>query len=294
MSKKFGIAGLQLKRHSTDSKRNLEKFQEVSRGTTEEFPWLDLIFAGEYYLQEHQAGESWREYATVFPNALTDEIGELARELEVWIVPGTLIEKGNEGVYNTVFVFNPDGEIFTRYRKAFPWRPSEDYDYGDSLVVFEIEDFGKIGLSICYDIWFPEVFRTLAWMGAEVVLHPTANPMPDRDTEITLAQAQAVFNQCYVLSLNTVEEIGGGYSAFVDPEGKKLRESGPEESVLTTVVDFDYVSWVREYGTFGNTPVWKSLRDSEFKGAFPVYEDFGDGEVFKNLGELKSRSSLND
>ncbi|MFO7836492.1 MAG: carbon-nitrogen hydrolase family protein [Candidatus Thorarchaeota archaeon] len=292
MSKRFGIAGLQLKRESSDPQGNMEKFKSVSRSTIQEFPWIDLLFTGEYYLQEHKGGESWKDYAENFPNAMTDEIAELARELGTWIIPGTLIEQTNKGIYNTAFVFNPMGEIVTSYRKAFPWRPSEDYDYGDQLVVFDVEGFGRIGLSICYDLWFPEVFRTLSWMGAEVILHPTANPMPDRDTEIMLARAQAVFNQCYVLSLNTTEEIGGGYSAFIDPEGRMLRESGNQETVLTSVIDFDHVSWVREYGTFGNTPVWKSLRESKLKGDFPIYKNFEEGEVFKGLGELERKETL--
>lgn len=294
MTKRFGIAGLQLKRDSDSPQLSLEKFRSMARNTLKEFPWIDLVFTGEYYLQEHEAGESWRPNAKTIPNELTDQVSDIAKELDTWIIPGTLIEKADSGIYNTILVFNPDGEIVCSYRKAFPWRPSEDYDYGDKLVVFEVEDFGRIGLSICYDIWFPEVVRNLAWMGAEVVLHPTANPMPDRDTEIMLARAQAVFNQCYVLSLNTVEEIGGGYSAFVDPEGKILRESGPEETVLTTVVDFDYVSWLREHGTFGNTPVWKSLRDSRIRENLPVYRNFEDGAILENLGSLDKKENLNE
>ena len=96
----------------------------------------------------------------------------------VWLVPGSVFERADDGpIHNTAVVFSPDGELVARYRKVFPWQPHEECAPGDGFVTFDIPDVGRIGLAICYDGNFPETFRQLAWMGAEVVLQPT----PDHD-----------------------------------------------------------------------------------------------------------------
>ena len=77
------------------------------------------------------------------------------------------------GVHNTALAISPEGEIVATYRKLFPWLPLETSVPGDTFTVFDIPGAGRFGLMICYDGWYPEVSRTLAWMGAEVILQPT-------------------------------------------------------------------------------------------------------------------------
>ena len=86
--------------------------------------------------------------------------------------------------------------------------------------VFDIPEVGRFGLCICYDAWFPETVRTLAWMGAEVILHPTMTPTADRPLELVINQANAIFNQCYFVDVNGVGPWGGGRSMIVDPDGR--------------------------------------------------------------------------
>ena len=137
------------------------------------------------------------------PGPLTEELGEVARENGVWLVPGSVYERGEGGrVHNTCLVFSPEGELVARYRKVFPWQPHESSEPGDGFVTFDIPDVGRIGLSICYDGSFPETCRQLAWMGAEVVLQPSLTTTSDRPQEIVMARANAIFNQLYVVSLN--------------------------------------------------------------------------------------------
>ena len=90
---------------------------------------------------------------------------------------------------------------------------------GDTFTVFDIPGVGRFGLIICFDAWFPEVTRTLAWMGAEVILQPTLTKTIDREQELVLARANAIVNQVYVVSPNYGGLFGTGRSVIVDPEG---------------------------------------------------------------------------
>jgi formamidase len=172
--------------------------------------------------------------------------------------------------------------------------PFEDTNCGTDFVTFDIPGIARIGLVICYDLWFPEIFRTLAWMGAEVILQPSATYTPDRAAELVLTPAQAIMHQCYVLNSNIISSTGGGLSLFADPEGRVLQQVGTHEEIMTEILDIDRVEWVRQNGSFGITPVWKSLRDSPLHMKFPVYERFKEGEILKKLGELKVQKSIRE
>jgi predicted amidohydrolase len=174
----------------------------------------------------------------------------------------------------------------------FPWSPYEvGTTAGDEFCVFDVPEVGRFGLCICYDMWFPEVSRTLAWMGAEVILQPTMTPTSDRDLELVISQANAIFNQCYFISLNGVGPYGGGRSQIVDPDGRILQQAGDNETILTEILDLDHVTRTREYGTIGLAQTLKQIRDSGQH--FPVYED---GRVqaggFGDLGPLAFHRKL--
>ena len=290
MSRKLGVAALQLLR-SENGTENLEKFERVARKTKKSFPWIDLMFTGELYLQEYSKPD-WKGAAEPIPNQLTERLGELAKKLRCWLVPGSFLEKDGSDVYNTALAFNPKGEIVAKYRKMFPWMPQENTAWGTDFVTFDIPDIGRIGIVICYDLWFPELFRTLAWMGAEVILQPSLTYTSDRPAEIILAQAQAIMHQCYVLNVNVVSLQGGGDSIWVDPEGHIMERTGTHEAIITNVIDFDRVSWIRQHGHIGMNPLWKSLRDSPVQGKFPPYHNLQEGEIFKKLGKLKLQKSF--
>ena len=106
----------------------------------------------------------------------------MAREAGVWLVAGSVYERSSSGrIHNTVPVLSPEGELVARYRKVFPWQPHESSEAGGEFVTFEIPEVGRVGLAVCYDGAFPETFRQLAWMGAEVVIQPTLTTTSDRD-----------------------------------------------------------------------------------------------------------------
>src|SRR5947209_6720926 len=161
------------------------------------------------------------------PGDLTDRLGSLARATGLWLVPGSLYERGEEeDIHNTAVAISPTGEITAAYRKCFPWQPYEQSVPGTRLVVFDVYEVGRIGLAICHDGAFPEVFRQLAWMGAEVVLQPTLTTTSDRDVELVLARANAIANQLYVINVNAPGPTALGRSAVIDPEGLVRVQAG--------------------------------------------------------------------
>ncbi len=210
-----------------------------------------------------------------------------------WLITGSLYEKDHGKIYNTSIVISPDGMIKAKYRKLFPWAPLEQSEAGKEFCVFDIPEKGRFGLCICYDQWFPEVIRTLGWMGAETIFCPTATTTSDRPLELVLAQANAIANQLYFFSINGIGAGGVGRSIFVDPEGRILQTAGEREIIMTEVVDLDMVSRVREYGTLGLSQLWKDLANFEQK--FPVYqEDIRKGEIFESLGPRKLHKKMGD
>lgn len=285
MSRKLGVAGLQLKKDYKDQEKNLERFIRLVKVKKKQFPWIDLFFTGELFLQEY-GNPDWKSKAMVFPNDMTKKLSTLAKNLGVWLVPGSFLEKDGADIYNTLIVINPQGEIVTKYRKIYPWAPFEGTSLGDKFITFDIPNIGRIGVIICYDIWFPEVIRTLTWMGAEVILQPSMTYTSDRPAELTLIQAQAIMFQCYVLNVNTICDEGGGNSLFADPEGRIIQKAGEIDATMTEIIDLDKVSWIRQHGSFGMNLLWQNFRDSKIQGNFPPYHKLQDGEIFKDLKEL--------
>ncbi|MFL5893448.1 MAG: carbon-nitrogen hydrolase family protein [Solirubrobacterales bacterium] len=212
------------------------------------------------------------EVAVTIPGPITESLGHLARETGVWLVPGSLYERGEDGrVHNTALAFAPDGELVARYRKVFPWQPHETSAPGGEFVVFDMADVGRVGLAICYDGSFPETFRQLAWLGAEVVLQVNLTATSDREQELVMARANAIFNQLYVVSLNASEPAGVGRSVIVDPEGLVRLSAGNGEELLTDVLDLDAVDRVRRFGTAGVSRMWEQVTRAGPGIAFPMY-----------------------
>jgi formamidase len=210
------------------------------------------------------------------PGPLTERLGEIARDNGVWLVPGSVYERGEgDGIHNTCLVLSPEGELAASYRKVFPWQPHESSAPGDRFTTFDVPDVGRIGLSICYDGSFPETCRQLAWMGAEVVLQPTLTTTSDRNQELVMARANAIFNQLYVVSLNAGSPAALGRSLIVDPEGLVRLEAGGGEELLTDVLDLDAVTRVREYGMAGVSRLWHQATRSGVCARQPRQGDGG-------------------
>jgi len=295
VSRTIGVVAAQVAPVVLDPAATFAKFAREVRTLAARTPNLDLYVFPELYLSaigswdtDYPAGYV-RSVASEVPGPLTDRIGELAREVGKWIVAGSIFEVAGDRIHNTAVAFSPNGELVARHRKLLPWKPFESSDPGPgegSLGTFDIPGVGRFGLMICYEAWFPEIPRALAWRGAEVILQPTLTTTSDRPLEAILVRANAIANQCYILNPNYGAVFGTGRSLIVDPEGGIVAEGGDGEEFLTAVIDLDRVRTVREYGTSGlNTP-WKQLRDLP-PPAFPQYLDgWAAGAIMNGLGPL--------
>ncbi|NJC21431.1 putative amidohydrolase [Arthrobacter pigmenti] len=233
------------------------------------FPELHLFGDGH---PDRQRTEALQDAAQPLNGPLVKELSELAGDLKIWLVPGSVCERGPNGeLFNTQVVFSPEGRLAGSYRKIFPWRPFEPYDPGDSFVTVDLEGYGRAGLSICYDAWFPEVSRQLAWMGAEVIINVVKTTTPDREHELILARANAISNQVFIVSVNCAGPTGRGQSLIVGPEGEVLRQLGEDPGTLSMSLDLGEVERVRAHGTAGLNRMWAQFRSHEAPIELPVY-----------------------
>jgi formamidase len=252
----LSVAALQIAPVVGDPDATLVQFEQRLTTVAASFPGVQLILAPELHLSgvggifDEQPGYAER-VAVDIPGPLTDRLGDLARATGLWLVPGSVYERTEDGVANTAVAISPDGELVAGYRKCFPWQPYETSVPGTHLVTFDLPGIGRAGLAICHDGAFPEVFRQLAWSGAEVVLQPTLTTTSDRDAETLLARANAITNQLYVVNVNAPAPTALGRSMIVDPEGLVRVAAGSGEEVLTDVLDLDAVMRVRTHGSFG-------------------------------------------
>ncbi|MBW0101066.1 carbon-nitrogen hydrolase family protein [Pseudonocardia sp. KRD291] len=213
------------------------------------------------------------ELAEPLEGPRNDALAELAAELGIWLVPGSVYERGDDGrVHNTAVVYSPAEGRVAAYRKIFPWRPYETCTPGGEFVVADLGDHGRVGLSICYDAWFPEVARHLAWLGADMIINVVQTDTIDRDQELVLARATAITNQVFVASVNAAAPTALGRSLLVDPEGRVRVEAPSAEScVLTDVLDLDEADRVRRYGTAGLNRLWQQFRPDDVPLDLPLY-----------------------
>src|SRR5262245_18880486 len=172
----FSIAGLQI---DTAATNNVESMLDELALVKQRFPWVQMVMFGEL-----NAFGAKTMHAEPLPSATERAFRDAARLNNVWLLPGTVFERDGASIYNTASVINPQGEVVLRYRKMFPFLPYEaGVTGGDRPGVFDVPGVGRFGVSICYDMWFPESVRALACAGAEVILHPSLTNTIDRDLE---------------------------------------------------------------------------------------------------------------
>jgi predicted amidohydrolase len=216
--------------------------------------------------------EKWNaigDAATLHANAEPLEGGESVEAMALWarthgitLVGGSITEhrEGREKLSNTSIVFDPDGEIVGLYRKihmfdvevgGLVYRESEAEEAGEEPVVVRGEGW-PIGLSVCYDVRFPELYRILALEGAELVTVPAHFTLyTGKDHWHVLLRARAIENQCYVAAAAQIGETrpgrpSYGRSVIVDPWGIVLAEAPDEETVISAELDRAHLREIRE------------------------------------------------
>ena len=188
-------------------------------------------------------------------------IGTLAKQYGVNIVAGSVSNVRDGKVFNTAMVFDRDGECIAEYDKTHLFTPMGEDDYytcGDHLCRFTLDGV-KCGIIICYDVRFPELTRSLALQGLDMLFVVSQWPKERIFHLQTLTVARAIENQIFVVCCNSCGTAGktvyGGNSSVIEPFGKTLALAGENEEIITAACDMQILSDIR-----GSIPVFRDRR----------------------------------
>jgi len=201
--------------------------------------------------------------AEAIPGPTSDAMADLSARLHITLVAGSIAERDASGlIYNTSLLFDPDGRLLARYRKIHRF----DVDLPGRVVAQESKWFaagsdvapvatplGALGVAICYDLRFPELFRRLSSAGVQVMVLPSAFTLhTGRDHWEVLLRARAIENQAYVIAPNqfgrhSPQLTSYGHSAIIDPWGRVLAV-GPEtgEAIVSGAIDLEQLAVTRK------------------------------------------------
>jgi len=232
----------------------------------------DLVALPEIFNVGYFAFDAYGRLAEPLDGETLSRIREVAREQGVAVLAGSVVEDlaattavetpAAEGLANTTVLFDATGERKLVYRKHHLFGyGSAEADLlvpGERLPVAEIDDL-TVAATTCYDLRFPELYRTLAEKGADLFLVPSAWPYPRVEHWRTLPEARAIENQCYVAPVNGSGAFGDatllGRSTVYDPWGTTLASAGDDPALVTAEVSADRVADTRE-----EFPAWHDRR----------------------------------
>jgi deaminated glutathione amidase len=202
------------------------------------------------------------EAAETIPGPSTDKLAEIAARNEIYLVAGSMPEANESKPYNASVLLDPSGEILAKYRKLHLMKVSmpgkqtyDEADYvtaGDGPPVVCRTALGSIGLSVCYDLRFPDLYTRLFKMGAEIITIPSAFSTATGAAHWhVLVRARAIETQSFVIAPNQIGQSGKapdnyGHSLVVDPWGKVLNERAEGEGNLESEVDPQRVRQIRD------------------------------------------------
>ncbi|MFN2351242.1 MAG: carbon-nitrogen hydrolase family protein, partial [Kiritimatiellia bacterium] len=240
-------------RDPRDNLNNLEKMLAAA-------PAADLTLLPEVFALRG-SGQDYRDAAETIPGPLCRWAADQARRRRTWLLAGSIVESAGRRRYNTSLLFDSRGRLAARYRKIHLFsvtlpngkrlREQAVYDAGRQPVVADVAGW-RCGLSICYDLRFPELYRRHAEAGAHILLVPADfTRTTGRAHWRQLLLARAIENQAFVIAANQcgrnpangVESYG--HSLAVDPWGRILAEAGGRATVLQTRLDFRVLEEVR-------------------------------------------------
>jgi predicted amidohydrolase len=242
-----------------DKARNLETADRLVRRAADDGARL-VVLPEKWSVLGH--GADLRDGAEPLDGPAITWARAAARELRIDLVAGSVSERveGEEKLRNTSLHIGPDGEVKATYRKVHMfdvevegtvYRESDHEAPGEDVVLSSTEDGVELGLTVCYDVRFPELYRILAVRGARIITVPSAFTVPTtRDHWEVLVRARAIEDQCFVIAANQVGEHvkglrSGGRSMIVDPWGLILAQAADSETVITADLDLDAQDSIR-------------------------------------------------
>lgn len=233
-----------------DTDANVEKATEYIRDAAVE--GADLVLLPEIWNVGYFAFDDYAAGAEPINGPTATRMADLAAELGVHLHAGSIIETDGNNLYNTSLLFGPDGDRLASYRKmhlfGYESEESQLLTPGTEIVTVET-DLGTLGMTTCYDLRFPELYRALCDAGAELFLITSAWPQARLDHWRLLNQTRAVEEQVFLAAANlTGQNEGvelGGNSLVVGPWGTPRVNAESDEGVLLTDIDLSAVETVR-------------------------------------------------
>lgn len=240
--KSLKILAIQMSSKIGDKKTNFDKVEElVSKNITDD---VDIIVLPEVWAVGWSC-KNFRKTAEYLEDSETiDFLASIAKKYNVNIIGGSFIRRVNDDLfYNTCPVINREGKLIATYDKMhlFSYYGCLEGSYvenGRSLVLIELEGV-KIGLSICYDIRFPEIYRAYAEKGADILINMAAWPMSRAIHWEALTKARAIENQCFMIAVTQSGLIEGdewnlGHSRIISYTGETIAEVGVGDNIETS------------------------------------------------------------
>ena len=242
-------------------KDNLENLRALLKERFEkDAPRPDLVTLGEMFTCPYET-KNFPVYAEEQDGESVAFLSCLAKEYGIFLSAGSIPEKDREGhVYNSAFVFNPDGHVLAKHQKLHlfdinvrggqAFRESDTLTPGDSITVFDTP-FGKMGLCICFDARFPELFRAMVLQGARMILVPAAFNLTTGPAHWELLFRQrAVDNQVFCVATSPARDMEAGYHAWghsivTDPWGRVVTQMEESEEIRLVELDLDLVDQIR-------------------------------------------------
>ncbi len=237
------VAAAQIEPKLAEPERNLEaclaRLEEAAAAGAELLVLPECAIPGYMF----ESAEEALPFAEEVPGPSSEVLERESRRLGMHVVCG-LLERDGDTLRNAAVLVGPDGLVGTYRKTHLPFLGVDRFVFpGDELTVYDTP-LGRIGVEICYDLRFPEVTRTLALRGADIVAHPTNFPIAAKLQTELITVARAAENRIYLLTANRVgkERLGEfcGWSQIVDPYGTRLAEAGEtEEALLVADVDVE-------------------------------------------------------
>jgi predicted amidohydrolase len=237
------VAAAQIEPKLAEPERNLEaclaRLEEAAAAGAELLVLPECAIPGYMF----ESAEEALPFAEEIPGPSSEVLERESRRLGMHVVCG-LLERDGDTLRNAAVLVGPDGLVGTYRKTHLPFLGVDRFVVpGDELTVYDTP-LGRIGVEICYDLRFPEVTRTLALKGADIVAHPTNFPIAAKVQTELITVARAAENRIYLLTANRVgKERSGefcGWSQIVDPYGTRLAEAGEtEEALLVADVDVE-------------------------------------------------------
>ncbi len=213
----------------------------------------DLVLMPEIWNIGYFSFNRYHEDSEDLHGETSSRMSRWAKELGAYLFAGSLVEREGANYYNTALFFGPDGNRLGTYRKihlyGYGSQESRMLTRGRDPVVVETP-LGKFGITTCYDLRFPELYRKLMIGGAQMFLVASAWPFPRLEHWIMFNRIRAIENVAFLVSSNCVGKNAGahfcGHSMIIDPWGVVVAGAGDEESVVWAEVDLNKVAEVRE------------------------------------------------